>query len=324
MRSAPRHWYHPFRDWWNRTRLTTKIRKLHESDSFSVIECPDFQGWLSNGALPRAPLVVRIHGSNLFFDRELNRPPSARDHAMEIKTLQRATELSAVSRYAGLRTLELAGIQNRQFSLIYPAVDTGYFAPGSPGAIEPGLVLFVNSLNPKKGIEQLIDAMNVVFTRDSSARLAVIGGSPGASNSYRVELENRVRPEFRHRVEFAGRIPREEVLHWLQRASICCYPSHMETFGIAVVEAMSAGKPVIYTTKGPGPEVVEHNVSGLLCDPMNVDSLASSILKLLADPSHARALGEKARERAAALFNRDKWIQANLEYYRQCLARPPE
>lgn len=92
---------------------------------------------------------------------------------------------------------------------------------------------------------------------------------------------NRLRPEFRLRVHFSGQIPRREVLSWLRMAQVCCFPSHAETFSTAAVEAMVVGRPTIFSQIGPGPEVIEHGVSGLLCDPFDPNDIAQKIQAIL-------------------------------------------
>jgi glycosyltransferase involved in cell wall biosynthesis len=307
----------------DRWRLKRWLERAHRRESFDAIESSDYGGWLSSGGPGGVVTIVRIRGSNLFFDHELNRPGGVVEHELERQCLLRATRLGAVSHYAARRTLELCGQPTRPVTVIYNAVDTEMFSPSDSVATEPGLIVFVNILNPKKGIEQLLDAMNVVCAGHPHARLAVVGQDtqPAAGGrSYVKRLRERVRPEYRDRVEFAGRQDRQTgVIRYLRRANVCCLPSHMETFGIAAVEAMAVGKPTIYSRTGPGPEVLEDGVSGLLCNPFDAGDIAEKITRLLDDPALAARLGQGARARVLAMFNKKDWIGRNVDYYHQCL-----
>ena len=105
-------------------------------------------------------------------------------------------------------------------------------------------------------------------------------------------------------MEFAGRM---ETLrhHPLAAQSQCLLLSfaHMETFGLAPVEAMSVGRPTIYSRTGPGPEVVEDGVSGLLCDPADPHDIAAKIDQILDQPrALAQRLGQAARQRVSRTF----------------------
>jgi glycosyltransferase involved in cell wall biosynthesis len=221
--------------------------------------------------------------------------------------------------------LELCGLSDRECTVIYNAVDTAIFAPVEGAKREAGLIVFVNSINPRKGIEQLMDAMNVVCGSHPEARLVAIGhdARKGVNQGgYVGQLLERVRPEYRGRVTFTGRLERNTgVLDYLRKAQVCCYPSHMETFGIAAVEAMAVGKPTVFSRTGPGPEIIEDGVSGLLCEPRDPADIASKILKILENLPLAAALGKNARCRVVQMFDKRDWVKRNLDFYGNALAR---
>lgn len=312
-----------FGGWHERLRLRAKLRSLHRAHPFDTIECSDYNGWLSLGGASGVPTIVRIRGSNLFFDAELGRPPQAFEHRHERACLSRAGFIASVSQYAADRSLALCGLSERSCEVIHNGVDAETFSPAAEVAPEPGRIVFINSLNPKKGIEQLLDAFNEIAPRRREARLTVIGEDTQRrhSGSYLSELRDRIRPELQDRVEFTGRLPREEIVPWLRRAAIACYPSHMETFGIAALEAMSVGRPTIFTKLGPGPEIVEDGVTGLLCDPHSATDIARCLRHLLDDPSYAESLGRAARERVLAHFDKRHWIPRNVAFFERVAAK---
>jgi glycosyltransferase involved in cell wall biosynthesis len=82
---------------------------------------------------------------------------------------------------------------------------------------------------------------------------------------------------------------------------------------------MSVGKPVVYSNDGPGPEIIEDGVSGLLCDPTDPEDIAVKVQAILDDSAFARRLGENARRRVLANFNKTLWIEENRRYYRDCI-----
>jgi len=307
---------------WDRYQIKHWLSREHKVSPISLVEASDYGGWLRSGGPAGVPTVVRIRGANLFFDAELQRAGDRFEHGLERAAIARADHVAAVSQYAARRTLEYCGLASRDCTVIPNAVNLDMFSPEATVAPKPGLIVYVNSINPKKGIEQLVTAMNSVCPAHPAARLVVIGADtqkPVGGRSYVEQLMTMVRPEFRDRVDFLGRLPRGEIIPWLRRAHLCCYPSHMETFGIAVIEAMAVGKPVIYSRTGPGPEVVEDGVSGLLCDPHDAADIARAIVRVLGDADLAARLGQGARARARKLFGRRDWIARNLAYYESVL-----
>jgi glycosyltransferase involved in cell wall biosynthesis len=203
-------------------------------------------------------------------------------------------------------------------------VDASFFCPNESVKPETGLILYVNSLNPKKGIEQLIDAANDLLPRRPDARLVIVGGDNmrAMKGRYLELLRERVAPGLRTRVEFAGRLPREQVRDWMRRAAVCVFPSHMETFGIAPAEAMAVGRPVIYSRLGPGPELIEDGVTGLLCDPHDPREIARLIEHVLGDSQLAARLGAAGRERILGFCDTRHWLETNARLYARCIDAP--
>ena len=308
--------------WYDRARLYGRLSREHRLQPFDLIECPDYAGWLPFGAPRGIPMIVRFHGANFFFDAELGRKGNAFEHGLERKTIRRADFLTSPSRYAAERTVKLAGKGERPVTVIPHAVDADLFQPGAGKPEEGGLIVFANSVNPKKGVEELCDAMNLVCREMPGAHLVFAGADThphGSGRPYSEALLERVDSPFRKKIRFAGWLDRTTgVLPLLQRAQVCCYPSRMETLGIAPLEAMACGKAVVYSRTGPGPEVIEDGVSGLLCDPMEPEEIAGCLLRLLKDAALRAKLGGNARARVLERFNKKRWIPENIAFYESC------
>lgn len=303
----------------DRFRLLRWLSAAHRKYPFDLIECPDYAGWCAFGGPRGVPLLVRLHGSNMFFDSELSRPGDRFEHFMEKRLIARANHLVSPSRYAGVQTLACANLTDRAFTVIPHALDTDLFRPDNSAPTETGLILFVNSINPKKGVEQLLDAMNIVCEEVPAAHLVLIGAeaiSSGSPLQYTRSLMERVRPDFRSRITFTGPLDRVHgVLPYLKKAQVCCYPSKMETFGIAPLEAMAVGKPVVYSKKGPGKEVIDDGISGLLCNPDSPADIASKLVRILTDMELAKTLGSNARARVLEQFRMESWLANNIALY---------
>jgi glycosyltransferase involved in cell wall biosynthesis len=94
----------------------------------------------------------------------------------------------------------------------------------------------------------------------------------------------------------------------------------MEALPIAWVEGLAMGKAVVASETGPGPEVIEDGVSGLLCNPHDPDSIAAALLRVLNDAPLRARLGAAARQRAEQLFSLEKLVHDNIEYYERRVA----
>jgi glycosyltransferase involved in cell wall biosynthesis len=93
----------------------------------------------------------------------------------------------------------------------------------------------------------------------------------------------------------------------------------MEALPLAWLEGMAMGKAVVASETGPGPEVIEHGVSGLLCDPHDPDSIADALVRALSDEGLRKSLGTSARERAVEHFGIEPVVAKNEAFYRSCI-----
>jgi glycosyltransferase involved in cell wall biosynthesis len=119
-------------------------------------------------------------------------------------------------------------------------------------------------------------------------------------------------------VRFAG--ARRDIPRILPALDVFVLPSLYEGFGIAILEAMAAGKPVVATTVGGIPEFVVPGETGLLVEPGNAEALAVAIGCLLHDPEGARQMGIRGRARALAGFQMSTVVRRHEQVYEACLA----
>lgn len=297
----------------DRLRLRAWISREHQKNRFDLIEAPDYEGMLPWG-IRGVPVLCRGHGSAAYFDAEVKKRRASRIiYYFERQTLAHANRLVFVSKYTAEKELEAANLK-RDFSVIHNAVDTEFFCPDEQLPKEKGLILFVNSINPKKGVEPLLISMNEVFQKSPVAKIRLLGKF--SSNKYIQMLRGFVQEEFQSRVEFGGHVEQAEILRQMRQANVCVFPSFSEAFAMGPLEAMAVGSAVVYTKLASGPETIEDGISGLLCDPYQPGDISEKILRIINNESLADALGKNARARVLAYFDKKDWMQNNVNTYR--------
>ncbi|MFI5509280.1 glycosyltransferase family 4 protein [Mycobacterium sp. NPDC051804] len=150
------------------------------------------------------------------------------------------------------------------------------------------VVLFFGVWSKYKGIEVLLDAFALVRAQLPEARL-VLAGAPGADIDVAAVLE-RAR-EIGNVDARPGYVPMQDVAGLLDSARVVATPYIRATQSGVAHLAYTFGRPVIATAIGDLPDVIEHEVTGLLVEPEDVDGLACAILRLLSDPALAATLG---------------------------------
>jgi N-acetyl-alpha-D-glucosaminyl L-malate synthase BshA len=123
------------------------------------------------------------------------------------------------------------------------------------------------------------------------------------------------------RVSFLG--DQEYIADLLPAADVFLLPSQHESFGLAALEAMSCAVPVVGSRIGGLPEVIQHEETGFLCDPNDVDCMKAIVLGLLKDEPLRRQIGKAARERVERLFNRDRIVAQYVDAYERVLGAGP-
>jgi glycosyltransferase involved in cell wall biosynthesis len=106
----------------------------------------------------------------------------------------------------------------------------------------------------------------------------------------------------------------------MAEASVCVYPSLIEALPVVWLETMAMGKAVVASRTGPGPEIIEDGVSGLLCDPRDSAAIANRVIAVLTKPELRRRLELAARATAVERYAADTLAARNERFYRQCVA----
>jgi glycosyltransferase involved in cell wall biosynthesis len=174
-------------------------------------------------------------------------------------------------------------------------------------------------VEPKKGLSFLLEAM-ARLDREAGkpiCQLLVVGEGP-AERALRSLSEQL---GIASRVVFSGM--RRDIPQLLSLMEIFVLPSLYEGFGIAILEAMAAGKPVVATTVGGIPEFVVSGESGLLVQPGDPVALAAAIRQLLAQPDRAKAMGCRGQEHVRKHYTIESVVRQHEQLYEKCMAQTP-
>lgn len=174
-----------------------------------------------------------------------------------------------------------------------------------PDGRVPGRVLAVGRLDPIKGFPHLIDACALLRQRGVSFECQIIGEGP-----LRASLQARIdRLGLAAQVRLLGACKQETVREHLHAASVFALPSVVTPQGdrdgipVALMEAMACGAPVVSTRVSGIPELVEHEVNGLLADPGDAEDLARCLQRQLLDTETAHRMAVQARRKVEAEFD---------------------
>ena len=204
------------------------------------------------------------------------------------------------------------GCKSKKIKVIPNGIDLKRFKGLEPKTHAGFLVITVARLEKVKGIEYLIEAASRSDLLGRSDILILIIGD----GSQRKNLENLVKKlNLQEKVKFLGQIPNEEIPKYLAQADCFVLPSIKEGFGIAILEAMAAGLPVIGTRVGGIMDIIEDQKTGILVEPENPRAIANAIQEIYSGRKFTRPNLEKydwqnIAEKVYEIYNRCRNISS--------------
>lgn len=177
-------------------------------------------------------------------------------------------------------------------------------------------VRFLNIANliPLKGQENLICAFAKTFKHFDDVELVIAG-----NGVLKDELEQLIgKLELKNKVRLIGLIDRDEVIKQLDSCDVFVLPSHYETFGVVLIEALSRGIPVISTYCG-GPECIVNESNGILVEPKNVNQLADALLKMY--ENHNKYNKTTLRNNCLSLYGKEIFYKKIMNIYNEAIEK---
>jgi glycosyltransferase involved in cell wall biosynthesis len=175
-------------------------------------------------------------------------------------------------------------------------------------------------LSKVKGIEYFLEAAAAVAKRFEEARFLIVGDLKD-DPAYKASLKRQaIRLGLGRRVIFTGF--RLDVPELLAEATISVLPCHTgEGLSNSILESMAAGLPIVATTVGGNPELVDDARTGILVPPRDAGALAGALSLLLSDAEMARRFGAAGRERAVKEFSLERMVRTTENFYLSLMDR---
>jgi D-inositol-3-phosphate glycosyltransferase len=250
---------------------------------------------------------------------------------VEYEVLKHSDALVAESPASKQHMVQEYGVDPARVQIIPCGVDTTLFRPQERRQARRALaipeaaplVLFVGRLQPLKGLDTLLRAVHLVRQQYPTLQALIVGGGVDEGDPHEAEELGRLRILAEHldltpHLAFIKAQPQETLAQYYAAADVFVMPSHYESFGMVVLEAMACGTPVVASRVGGLASTVVHERTGLLAPVGDWQTFAHAIIRMVASPT-LRAMCGHAGVQRAQTYAWPRVVERNVQLYHRLL-----
>lgn len=301
-------------------RPSGKLKNLIKSEKYDIIHTH-----LSHDLWTIVPALNLSHSrAKLILTKHMGSGVSKKD-IFHRYLYKRVNHIFAVSEYVKQKVLETCPVDKSAVSILYPALNLENYNSSQMdkagirnefGIDSNTLVIgMAGRMSPGKGHEEFLHAAVILKNEYcGKVKFMVVGSASYGEEKYEKEIfESASKLGIIDITMFTGY--RNDIPKILSSFDIFVFPSHEESFGISLTEAMAAGLPVIASNNAGVKDIVVDNVTGLLVPPKNHAKLADAVKLLVESKNLREAYGKAGRKRAEEIFNAKDELNKLMEYY---------
>jgi glycosyltransferase involved in cell wall biosynthesis len=243
-------------------------------------------------------------------------------------TYANVSKVLAISDVIHKNVLDTTPMTPDRVITLHDSIDTDLFSPRRVDRLairkEFGLtdtttvVGFVGRFSPGKGHEELLEAATILSKTRNDVQFLVVGEASHGEERYEQKIRSLSHAlGIDHIVTFTGY--RNDIPEVMAAFDIFAFPSHAESFGVVLIEAMAMERPVVSTNCDGVLDIVVDGKTGLYVRPRNAPELATALSQLIGDPAIRTTMGKAGRRRVEELFNQRKQMKKLEEVYYELL-----
>ncbi len=271
--------------------------------------------WMGREMLGRRiPLVTTLHGTDITLMAD---EPNLKDiNAFSVKQSDAVTAVSESLRRQALEVIDMDDRLIRIYNFIDESLCVRLSVEGIRSKLgilsHEKIVIHTSNFRPVKRVTDIISIFYGI-SREVESKLILIGEGPDLCCA----REQVTSLGLEDRVLFLG--TQTEVMELLSLGDLFLLPSEKESFGLAALEAMACGTPVVASDAGGIPEVIVDGVTGYICPVGDIDGMVEKSLSILKDPSKQQRMALAGQAWAREQFGADKIVPQYVELYERLI-----
>ncbi|MBA0212307.1 glycosyltransferase family 4 protein [Pectobacterium brasiliense] len=301
----------------NRVRAYISIKNLINDRKIDLIEVQEFNGLIAFWPKVKAKIVVRLHGSVIYF-RTLLHEINIKNlvwRIVEKNTIMSADKIISVSEFTARKTKEIFKF-SKDIDVIHNGINfDGIFREKKSS--DHKHYIFSGSIIKKKGVIELIEAW-LIFSEDKkNVSLSLYGKD--IENLTDILIE-KLKSHHNSTVYFHGPVQKDELMLAYSKCDFCLFPSKAEAFSLSPLEAMGMSRVVLYTDQTSARELIDDKNNGILIKGHCVDSILQSLnYSYHLEKDEYDRMARNAFMTVKNKFSIEKVIYRNIETYRDLL-----
>ena len=296
-----------------------KLRKLLNNSDFDIVH-----SHLSHDLWVLTP-ALRISASKakLFLTKHMESGVRKKD-ILHRFLYKRVNGIFAISNFIKQNVIDTCPVTLDKVLLLPDGIDLGKFDPAKIDvneirqalAIPKGKLLagMAGRMTPGKGHEEFLESAQILNSRyPGKLHFGIIGGASFGEDSYETEIRQLASKLQITNITFTGHT--DEPARLMAAFDILSFPSHNESFGLVLIEAMALNVPAAASGKSGVLDIITDGVTGLLFEPRNAQSQSEALSKLIENNGLRKKLAEAARKNVEEKFDLDVMTSKLLEFY---------
>jgi glycosyltransferase involved in cell wall biosynthesis len=302
-------------------RLPKEIKKAERKQRFDIIHFNSISYWFLKKRLSKAKHILTVH--HLVIDAIKNNNLSLISRIKDVggengvfipfierRCLSCADKIIAVSQFTKKQIIDYYGINYNKIEVIYNGISSSEYLFSEDEIITAKkqltvstapIILFVGRIDdPRKDLAFLLKSMKKVL-ENMNVTLLVVGKGDRAESTKLIDSLG-----ISDNVIFTGFVDETTLKCYYSLCDIYICPSKLEGFGLTILEAMIAGKPVIATKVGAIPEILNESINGIIVKSGNIESMSNAIITLIQEKDLAINIGRKNKEYVKNKFD---WVK---------------
>lgn len=315
----PKGYLFEYSGWFYYWGIRNSVKKIYKKFKFDIIHAhvalPDGYGAMLVNRFYGKPLVVNIHGLDIFYTIKKNQ--KCRQAIKEV--FRKADRIVTVSNKLAKKAFFYCN-NLQKIKIINNGIALERIFQGESRLKQKyekkKILLSVGDLIKRKGVDYIIRALPQVLKKIPSLVYLVIGKGSEEKNLKRLTKELLLE----NYIIFLGQQPYQKVMEYMSICDLFVLPSWNEGFGVVYLEAMAHNKPVIGCMEEGIEDVIHNGENGLLVKPKDVNSLREAILRVLENPEFGEQIGQRAGKLVREKFNWQKNAERVYRIYSELIS----